>query len=407
MVLSRLPHNRGASRDAQTIMSKLAAIATQPGQSELTAMIVLTIVLAVLVGMSLGLLGGGGTILTVPLLTYVAGLDAKHAIAMSLLVVGVTSATGAITHARARRVRWRVAGVFGLAAMTGAYAGGRLAHFVPGTALLSAFAVIMISAGVAMLRSRKDTAADGNQPLPMVKITLLGVTVGLISGLVGAGGGFLLVPALALLTGLAMPVAVGTSLVVISVQSFAALAGHLATERIDWRLGAMVTMGAVVGAVVGGRLSPTVDPKTLRTAFGWMVLFMASPMLAQEVHQAIGAAAAGLTLVAGGMAVACARYAHCPLRRFARSRISASHDVKLHDRHRVSSACGSRRSSPPGSVLPAPKPASTSAAAGAVGTPRREFLEVIALDYNIFRARGVFGPTTSQSRLVCGHGESQ
>jgi uncharacterized membrane protein YfcA len=279
-------------------------------------MIALTIVLAVVVGISLGLLGGGGSILTVPLLAYVAGLDAKHAIAMSLLVVGVTSAIGAITHARAFRVRWRVALVFGLAAMAGAYAGGRLAQFIPGTALLIAFAVIMIAAGIAMLRGRRAAAGDGDRPLPVVKISLLGVTVGLVSGLVGAGGGFLLVPALALVAGLPMPVAVGTSLVVISMQSFAGLAGHLANEHLDWRLAAMVTAAAVVGAVVGGRLLSIVDPNALRKAFGWMVLLMASLMLAQEVDPAVGAVAAALTLVAAGMSFACDRYGHCPLRRF-------------------------------------------------------------------------------------------
>jgi uncharacterized protein len=284
-------------------------------------MIALTIVLAVFVGISLGLLGGGGSILTVPLLAYVAGMDAKHAIATSLLVVGVTSAIGAITHARAHRVRWRVAAFFGVAAMAGAYAGGRLARFIPGTVLLVAFAVIMIAAGMAMLRGRKNTnPTDGEQPLPLGKITVLGVAVGLISGVVGAGGGFLLVPALALLAGLPMPAAVATSLVVISMQSFAGFAGHLATEHIDWRLAALVIAAAVLGALLGGRLVAFVDPATLRKVFGWFVLMMASVILAQEVHPAVGATAAGLTLVAAGTSLACSRYAHCPLRRLARRR---------------------------------------------------------------------------------------
>ena len=279
-------------------------------------MIAVTVALAVLVGISLGLLGGGGSILIVPLLAYVAGMDAKPAIATSLLVVGVTSAIAAITHARAGRVRWRVAVLFGPAAMAGAYSGGLLARFIPGTVLLISFAAIMIAAGGAMLRGRKDTAdVAADQHLPVVKITLLGVSVGLISGLVGAGGGFLLVPALALLAGLPMPIAVGTSLVVISMQSFAGFAGHLSAEHIDWRLAGLVIAAAVVGALIGGRLVAFVDANTLRKLFGWFVLLMASLILAQEVHPAVGAATAGVTLVAMGMSIACNRYAHCPLRR--------------------------------------------------------------------------------------------
>ena len=279
-------------------------------------MFALTVALAVVVGISLGLLGGGGSILTVPLLAYVAGMAPKHAIATSLLVVGVTSAIAAVTHARAGRVRWRIALLFGLVAMAGAYAGGLVARFIPGPVLLAAFAVIMIAAGLAMLRGRKDrTGSDTDQPLPVVRIAALGMAVGLISGLVGAGGGFLLVPALALLAGLPMPIAVGTSLVVISMQSFAGFAGHLASEQIDWRLAAFVTAAAVVGALVGGRLIAFVNPVTLRRMFGWFVLLMASVILAEEVHPAVGAATAGLTVMAAGISLACTRYGHCPLRR--------------------------------------------------------------------------------------------
>ena len=174
----------------------------------------------------------------------------------------------------------------------------------------------MIAAGVAMLRGRNDTtSADRDQPLPVLRIALLGVAVGMISGLVGAGGGFLLVPALALLGGLPMPTAVGTSLVVIAMQSFAGFAGHLTNEQIDWHLAAFITAAAVVGALIGGRLIVFVNPGTLRQMFGWFVLLMASVILAQEVNPAVGAVAAGLTLGAAGMSFACTRYAHCPLRR--------------------------------------------------------------------------------------------
>jgi uncharacterized membrane protein YfcA len=137
----------------------------------------------------------------------------------------------------------------------------------------------------------------------------------MLSGLVGAGGGFLLVPALALLGGLSMPAAAGTSLVIISMQSFAGLAGHLASQHIDWRLAGMVTAAAVIGSLIGGRLTVIVDPNTLRQLFGWFVLLMASVILAQEVHPALGATAAVTTLIAASVSLTCSKTRFCPLRR--------------------------------------------------------------------------------------------
>ncbi|OBG19860.1 hypothetical protein A5765_01530 [Mycolicibacterium celeriflavum] len=279
-------------------------------------MIALAVALAVLVGVSLGLLGGGGSILTVPLLAYVAGLDAKQAIATSLLVVGVTSAVGAISHARAGHVQWRTGLVFGAAGMAGAYAGGVLARFIPGTVLLVGFAVIMIATAVAMLRGRRVVDPSGaDRPLPVAKIVIEGVVVGLVTGLVGAGGGFLVVPALALLGGLPMPLAVGTSLVVIAMKSFAGLAGYLTSVQIDWGLAGAVTAAALGGALVGARLTARVNPDALRKAFGWFVLAMSSVILAQEVDPVLGAAAGVATAVAGAVTFACSRYANCRLRR--------------------------------------------------------------------------------------------
>ncbi len=279
-------------------------------------MIALAVGLAVFVGIALGLLGGGGSILTVPLLAYVGGMDAKQAIATSLLVVGVTSLVGAISHARAGRVQWRTGLIFGAAGMAGAYAGGLLARFIPGTVLLIGFAVMMIATAVAMLRGRKnvDAPAQGHR-LPVPKIVAEGLVVGLVTGLVGAGGGFLVVPALALLGGLPMPVAVGTSLIVIAMKSFAGLAGYLSSVQINWTVAAAVTAAAVVGSLIGARLTAKVNPDSLRKAFGWFVLAMSSVILAQEIHPAVGIAAAALTAVAGAVTLACARTAHCPLRR--------------------------------------------------------------------------------------------
>lgn len=282
----------------------------------MTDMIVLTIGLAVFVGIALGLLGGGGSILTVPLLAYVAGMDAKQAIATSLLVVGVTSAIGAISHARAGRVQWRTGLIFGAAGMAGAYGGGLLARFIPGSVLLIGFAIMMIATAIAMLRGRKNIeVTDQAHRMPVPKIVGEGLVVGLVTGLVGAGGGFLVVPALALLGGLPMPVAVGTSLIVIAMKSFAGLGGYLSSVQIDWAVAGGVTAAAVVGALLGARLTAKVDPDALRKSFGWFVLAMSSVILAQEIHPGVGIAAAALTAVAAAMTFACTRFAHCPLRR--------------------------------------------------------------------------------------------
>lgn len=275
-------------------------------------MIALTVALAVLVGVSLGLLGGGGSILLVPLLTYVAGLPAKDAIAVSLVVVAVTSAVAAISHARAGRVQWRTALLFGSAGIVGAYAGGLLSHLVPGTVLLIAFAVVMVAAGLAMLRGRRE-CPDG-QRISVPKALGQGAAVGILTGLLGAGGGFLVVPALALLGGLAMPAAVGTSLVVIAMNCVAGLAGHLSGAALDWRLAGMVTAAAVAGALLGSRLAARIDPDGLRAGFGWFVLLMASLVLAEEVHPALGLTTAGLTVVAATIWLGCRTDVYCPIR---------------------------------------------------------------------------------------------
>ncbi len=160
-------------------------------------MTALTVALATLVGLSLGLLGGGGSILMVPLLAYVAGLEASEAIATSLLVVGVTSAVSVVSHARAGRVRWRIGLLFGAAGMAGAYTGGLVSGFIPGSLLLVGFAAIMITAAIAMLRGRRERPGAGSShAMPTAKVVLEGAGVGFVTGLVGAGGGFLVVPAL-------------------------------------------------------------------------------------------------------------------------------------------------------------------------------------------------------------------
>ncbi|APE17321.1 hypothetical protein BOH72_20755 [Mycobacterium sp. WY10] len=279
-------------------------------------MIGLTVGLAVLVGVSLGLLGGGGSILTVPLLVYVAGMDAKVAIATSLLVVGVTSVVGAFSHARAGRVQWRTAMLFGASSMIGAYSGGQLTRFIPGDALLVAFAVIMVATAIAMLRGRRSTGAGAPQRrMPLVKTAAIGLALGLVTGTVGAGGGFLVLPALVLLGGLTMPAAVGTSLAIIAMNSFAGLAGYLSVMRIDWAVAAMVTAAAVAGALVGVRFADRINPEVLRRAFGWFVLVMASVVLGQQLNPIVGYVGVALTCLVPASAFACNHIAACPLRR--------------------------------------------------------------------------------------------
>ncbi|MBE0010988.1 MULTISPECIES: sulfite exporter TauE/SafE family protein [unclassified Arthrobacter] len=275
-----------------------------------------TVLLSVVIGISLGLLGGGGSILTVPILTYVAGLDPKEAIAASLFVVGVTSAVSAIDHARKKRVKWRTGLVFGAAGMAGAFGGGLLGGRIPGTILMIAFALMMVATSIAMIRGRKNKAStphDGE--LPILKVIIEGLIVGLVTGLVGAGGGFLVVPALALLGGLSMPIAVGTSLVVIAMKSFAGLAGYLTTVTLDWGLVAAVTAAAVVGSLIGSRLAGRIPEAALRKGFGIFVLVMGVFVLVQELPAPWGT---GLAITAGIIAVATAAcwflLPRCPLR---------------------------------------------------------------------------------------------
>ncbi|MET7403690.1 sulfite exporter TauE/SafE family protein [Dactylosporangium sp. NPDC005572] len=242
--------------------------------------LVLTAALATAIGLSLGVLGGGGSILAVPLLVYVTGLPAGPAIATSLLVVGATSAVAVLPHLRAGRVRWRTGLTFGLAGMAGAYTGGRLAAFVPPGVLLTAFALMMLATAAAMIRGRRTAAA---RRVPPLRIAVDGVAVGLVTGLVGAGGGFLVVPALVLLGGLPMPVAVGTSLVVIAMQSLAGFAGHLSGAGIDWTLAAAVTAAAIAGSLAGARLAGRVPAEMLRKAFGWSVAALGVLILGRQL----------------------------------------------------------------------------------------------------------------------------
>jgi uncharacterized membrane protein YfcA len=247
--------------------------------------LILAVALSLLIGVSLGLLGGGGSILTVPILIYALGVEEKSAIASSLLVVGATSATAVIAHARAGNVVWRTALVFAGAGMVGAFAGGKVAKYLPASLLLVLFAVIMFATAFFMWRGRKPTpGASTPKPLPLLTIVVEGVVVGLVTGLVGAGGGFLVVPALALLGGLSMQKAVGSSLVVIALKSFAGFAGYASHVSIDWKLTGIVTAAAIAGSFVGTMLSKRVPQEQLRKGFAVFVLVMALFLLAKQLQ---------------------------------------------------------------------------------------------------------------------------
>lgn len=251
-------------------------------------MFILGVTLAVFIGITLGLLGGGGSILTVPLLLYGFRLSPEEAVTTSLLVVGVTSATALVSHAREGRVRWRTGLLFGAASMVGALFGGLGSSWLSPSALTLTFGAVMLVTALAMLRGR-PAARPNTDPhgasMSLAKIAVHGVSVGAVTGLVGAGGGFLVVPALVLLGRLPMSAAVGTSLLVIALNSAAGLAGHLRHTMIPWAVAVPVVLAAVLGSLVGTQLTGRVRPEVLRRGFAWLVLAMAVVVLAQELSR--------------------------------------------------------------------------------------------------------------------------
>lgn len=244
--------------------------------------LLLVVLGGLVVGGALGLLGGGGTILTLPLL-LVLGVEPKPAIAMSLVVVAVTAAVAAAGHARARNVDWRAAALFGPTTALGGYAGGRAAEWVAGELLLLIFTGLMIAAAGAMLRPAPRRPRAAARPAALA-LALQGAVVGALTGLVGAGGGFLFVPAFAVLAGMPMRRAVGTSLVVISLNSVAALVGHLGHVAIRVELTAAITAAAAAGAWGGALLAPRTSEAGLRRGFGIVVLLVAIWMLARSPY---------------------------------------------------------------------------------------------------------------------------
>lgn len=250
-----------------------------------------------LIGISLGIIGGGGSILTVPVLVYLFGVDASLATVYSLFVVGITSLTGSAAYFRQGLVRIRTALLFGVPStisvlLTRAYVVPGIPDVLLSTAhytlrkdafLLLLFAVMMLLASFSMIRKRalsEDTVSSGRtNSAPLV---LQGTAVGLTTGLVGAGGGFLIIPALVNLLNLPMKKAVGTSLFIISLNSLTGFLISLSNTIIQWQLLLTISGIAVAGILAGSHLGKRIDGKKLKPAFGWFVLGMGCYILVKE-----------------------------------------------------------------------------------------------------------------------------
>lgn len=240
--------------------------------------------LGFLIGVSLGALGGGGSILAVPVLVYAAGQDPKAATATSLVLVGTAALVGMGAHYRAGRVRVRTGILFGLAGIGGSIAGSALNRRLDPDALLLGFSVLILVAAWRMVvgcptctRVGEERALEDDQAehagsagvtvrrhvglAAVVEILVAGTVVGFLTGLFGVGGGFVIVPALALVLGMSMPEAIGTSLLVIAINSAVALSTRLGTSTIDWGVAVPFTAAAIIGVLMGKRIADRLDPK--------------------------------------------------------------------------------------------------------------------------------------------------
>lgn len=244
---------------------------------------------ALFIGITLGLLGSGGSILTVPVLTYVVGQETKVAIAGSLMIVGIISVFAALPYARQKLVKWRTVVVFGLPGMMGAVAGAWAAHFVSDAIQMLIFATLLLVASYLMFKPVKlqDSESEGTERA-MIKIAIDGFIVGCVTGLVGVGGGFLIIPALVLLGGLSMRLAVGTSLVIIAIKSFAGFIGYLSVLEalnlaVDWQIIGMFSAIGVLGSWLGHKLSNRVNQEQLKQGFAVFLVLMGAFILYKNI----------------------------------------------------------------------------------------------------------------------------
>ncbi len=236
---------------------------------------VLALLFGTLIGLSLGAIGGGGSILTVPILVYIMGQDVHAATATSLAVVGSTSLAGAFPHWKAGRVSLTTAIPFGVAGIAGAFAGAWANHLLPDWLILSLFGLLMLVVATRMFFGRKlapEQLKEGHSKWSnRLRVFGAGLAVGLMTGFFGVGGGFLIVPALVLVLGFSMRAAVGTSLVVIAINSAAGLAAHLRYGGLDIFLSVLFVLGGAAGAFAGARLSGRLDEHKLQRGFAAFV----------------------------------------------------------------------------------------------------------------------------------------
>jgi uncharacterized membrane protein YfcA len=240
-----------------------------------------------LVGFSLGLIGGGGSILAVPLMFYLVGVpDAHVAIGTSAIAVGANAAVNLFQHARRGTVKWRCAAVFASAGIIGAFAGSSVSKLVDGQRLLMLFALLMFVVGVSMLRRRKSVGHEGVQlsreNLP--KLLAVGFLTGLLSGFFGIGGGFLIVPGLMLATGMPILNAIGSSLVAVSAFGFTSATNYALSGFVDWELAAIFLAGGVVGGLAGVTLARHLADKrgALNVTFALVIFAVATYMLVRS-----------------------------------------------------------------------------------------------------------------------------
>jgi uncharacterized protein len=246
--------------------------------------VLLALPFGIAIGLSLGMIGGGGSILAVPVLVYILGEPVREATTVSLAIVGTTALAGVLARWRSACVEWRVAIPFGLSGAVGTLAGTALNRRAGSSSILFLFALVMLAAAGAMLRRRSPPGdqATGPAPASLGRLLPAGLAVGVLTGFFGVGGGFVIVPALVLLIGLPLRRAVGTSLAAIAIISAAAFAAHIGSGAVDWTTAAGFTAAAVAGAVIGTRVADRVPTARLNELFAGLVVLVAVFLLAKN-----------------------------------------------------------------------------------------------------------------------------